>query len=299
MSRHFGGVNPVRPVDRAKNVVVFSLILLVALSSLGVLLLYSSSSGKTNTTQTIVIEKPDTVDMVDVVVPAQQIDTGTFLEPTMFRIEKRPRLGLSNRIVRSLEEINGYYAKSLIVSEQPLHGDFITKVKPNSPITANIPEGYRAVTIKVDARSSVEGWARPGAKVDVVWASTVGGDMAVTVIVQNAKVLSAERQTDAEGKSQKDKEQVLPSTVTLLVTSDDAAKIQLASTTGTMSLSLRGDSDKGTGSKSQTLTLKNLLQPGGEPKVQEKPEAVVRLRNPNGQYEELVMRDGRLVPGGR
>jgi Flp pilus assembly protein CpaB len=292
MSRHFGGVGPVRTVDRARSIVILSLILLVVFASLSVLLLYSSPT--TATTQTIVVEKEAQLDMVDVLVPSQQIDAGTPLEPNMFRIEARPRVGLSPRVVRNFEEIQGYYARSLIAPEQPLHGDYITKVRPNSAITANIPAGYRAVTIRVDARSSVEGWARPGARVDVVWSSTVNSKPAVTVIVQNAKILSAERMTDSDIKTAKEG-LTLPSTVTLLVTAADAAKIQLASTSGSLSLSLRGDVDSSAGASGQTIDIDDLIK-GTQPKAEEKHEGTVKIRGRDGQMEEYHVKEGKLVP---
>ena len=279
--------------DRNRAIFLATVVILIFFSSIGVLLMYSSENK--DLANKVVVQKEPQIDMVDILVPVQLIESGVALEPTMFRFESRPKVGLSQRIVRSFDEIQGYYARSIIPPDQPLHGDYITKVKPNSSVTANIPEGYRAVTIRVDARSSVEGWARPGAKVDVVWATTIRGDPAVTTIVQNAKVLSAERQTDSNGQgaSSNGAQVALPSTVTLLVTAQDAAKIQLASTSGTLSLSLRGDVDVKQTDSTRSLTIKDLLG-GANGEMDTKKEGVVRVKKADGKYEEYYLKDGKL-----
>lgn len=182
------------------------------------------------------------------------------------------------------------YARSAISKDSPVHQDFITSIRPTNLITANIPEGYRAVTIRVDATSSVEGWARAGANVDVVWASTIRGRQGVTVIVQNAKVLSAERQVETGTQPGTP----VPSTVTLLVTADDAAKIQLATTTGSLSLSLRGDDDTGKGSTGRSITVDDLL--GSSQQVvnpTERRDGTVRIGG-----EEFFLQNGQLIPKG-
>lgn len=294
MSRHFGGVGPTRPADRARSIIVLSLILLVVCSSVGVLFLYSNPNKAA--TQTVIVEKEPKIDMVDVLVPVQPIQAGTQLEPTMFRAEPRPKVGLASRIVRSFDEIQGYYARSLIAPEQPLHGDYITKIKPSSEITANIPPGFRAVTIRTDVRSSVEGWARPGARVDVVWATTLNGKPAIAVIVENAKILSTERQTDADIKGKEGQGHVLPSTVTLLVPASDAAKIQLASTSGSLSLSLRGDSDPGQGGQVTTINVEDLLSKGPMEPKEENYDGSLKIRGPDGKFEEYHVKNGKLIP---
>jgi pilus assembly protein CpaB len=241
----------------------------------------------------VVVEKQAEIKMVDVLVPLQKVDAGTPLEPAMFRREARPQVGVTSRVIKDFEEIKGTYARSLIVPGQPLYRDFITNVRPTNALTANIPEGYRAVTIRVDARSGVEGWARAGARVDVVWATRVRGQPGVNVIVQNARVLSAERDLDAATKPG----QQVPSTVTLLVSAADANKIQLATTTGSISLSLRGDNDPGKGGNTNPITVDDLLGSSGQPAAQAAPcEGTVRMRGKDGKLEEFCMQGGKMVP---
>lgn len=290
MSRHFGGGNQLRQSDKARLVLLLGAFAVLLFSSLAFLFMYSGSSQPAPTT--VVVEKEAEIKMADVLVPIEAIEAGQALEPAMFRQESRPQVGLSSRVVKDLEEIKGHYSRSLIVADQPLHRDYITNVRPTNALTVKIPEGFRAVTISVDAKSSVEGWARPGARVDVIWASRIRDQPAVTEIVQNAQVLSAERQTDAGTKSGG----IVPSTVTLLVTAKDAAKIQLAQTTGSLSLNLRGDNDGGKGTEGGVVTLEDLTGSSAKRIEPSRPQNTVKIRNKNGTLEEWEFRDGRLVP---
>ena len=260
MTGHFGGVHPAGSPDKARVFILLGVVVIVTCLLVAGVSLYTRASENSPKTVVVETEKEAPVRMVEVLVPIQNIDSGVPLEPSMFRKESRPQVGVSTRVVRDFEEIQGHYARSLIIPGQPLARDFITSVKPTNAITANIPEGHRAVTISVDAKSSVEGWVRPGARVDVVWASSIRGQPGVTVIVQNAKVLSAERDINAKVQPNAP----VPSTVTLLVTAQDAAKIQLAQTTGSLTLQLRGDNDVGkVGGGGGSVTISSLLGEGG------------------------------------
>lgn len=193
---------------------------------------------------------------VQVLIPIAPIESGTELEPQLFRLEKRPAAQIGEGYLRDLEQIKGVYAGSYIAAGAPLNSAYVTTKRPINQIQANIPDGYRAVTLGVDATTSVEGWARPGAKVDVLLSSVVAAKPVIRVIVQNAKVLSAGMQANGEPQ---DAGQNVPATVTLLVTADEAGKIQLASSSGSLSLVLRGDEDAVESEDSLTVNIDTIL----------------------------------------
>lgn len=312
MSRQFGGAGPARNGQRTK-VLGFALAgMALFVCVFVVLLIFTSPQSKAN--QSNVQQTADAnLEFAEVLVPIQQIEPGVALEPTMFKKEKRPKLGLPPRAIKDFEEIKGQYSRSIIVPDLPLAQEYLTQVRPANTITARIPEGYRAVTINVDVRTSVEGWARPGARVDVIWASRIRNKEAVTVIVQNAVILSAERQTDTSNTPQQQPgllpgrqpppQAGVPNTVTLLVSAKDAQKIQLASTTGALSLSLRGDTDAGQGQASGSITIDQLISdnaPQDQTATGKEPvQGTVRIKGPSGNYEEWVLKGGRLEPKGK
>jgi pilus assembly protein CpaB len=178
--------------------------------------------------------------------------------------------------------------------EQPLSDKMVTNVRPITAISSKIPEGYRAVTIPVDQTTGVEGWAKPGVKVDVSWTSVRDGRSLVTTIVYNAEVLSA----GGSPSSNPNEPPSAATTVTLLVTDADAGKIHLAQTNGKVSLSLRGDNDSGSPRPpSRVLTLEDLYGlPRNEPTVRKK-LGCVKVRRPEGGQDELCLGDeGNLEP---
>ncbi|RIL10101.1 MAG: Flp pilus assembly protein CpaB [Proteobacteria bacterium] len=196
-----------------------------------------------------------------VLVPREEIPAGNKLTRNLFTLENRAIDGIELRTVNTFEQIEGSFAAAQIAANEPLLRDHVTFAAPANAVTAKIPEGFRAVTISVDAESGVEGWVRPGARVDVVWASQVRGRSTVTTIVENAEVLSAERSTEINPESGKP----IPSHITLLVNIEDAQRIQLAKTSGSLSLNLRGTSDQAEiGGK--TLAVSNLLKSGDNKK---------------------------------
>ena len=153
-------------------------------------------------------------------------------------------------IASEFSAIEGRYAKGVVrAGSVALISDF-TDEPLMASITAKIPAGFRAVTIPVDPQTGVEGWASPGARVDVIWRVSHAGKPVVTTVVEDAKILSAERLTEqaanirlASGKGV-DPSGVQPRFVTLLVNLEDSHKIELAKAEGTLSLILRGDGDR-------------------------------------------------------
>jgi pilus assembly protein CpaB len=229
------------------------------------------------------------LDLVDVLVPIERIEAGVALEPTMFRKESRPAIAVGGNNIKDFDQLKGAYAASFIAAGQPLLAEYVTLKKPINQIQVVIPDGYRAVTMAVDLTTSVEGWARPGAKVDVVLTQRINGKQSATVIVQNSKVLSAGHAVeDKQGKDQG------PMTVTLLVTMEEAAKIQLAASSGVLSLALRGDEDTIESPNNATIMIDSIL--GGDANL--KPAVIPPEGRVKIDGRQFIIQNGKLVPEG-
>ena len=294
-----------QPDNNSKLIFLVAIVVMLLLG--GFLLIFFGFSNKSNNTgqnfdnpqsefndniNTRVENNANVERTVQVLVTIRDIKNGEKLDPTMFRKETRPENFVKPDDYRDFSQIDGFFAKSDIGFRETIDPNKVSRKKPVNTITANIPEGYRAVTINVDVTSSVEGWARAGAFVDVVWNSVINGKLAATVITQHAKILSAERQIEAnpqEGQAP------VPSTVTLLVLADDATKIHLAETTGKLSLQLRGDdAEKGFGART-SLTIDDLLDKNNGKKDNKKYDAIVKIKGKNGKMERWGLKDGSLV----
>jgi pilus assembly protein CpaB len=238
-----------------------------------------------------VVTREPTIPMVDVLIPVRNIEAGEPLSPALFRRESRPESAVSDKVVRDIAEVGTGFARAVIMSNEPLNRDYITNQRPLNQITTNIPDGFRAVTVSVDVKTGVEGWARAGARVDVGWTTTISGKAAFAVISQNALVLSAERQLN----SNQDPALPVPTTITLLVNTRDSAKIQLATTTGLITLSLRGDRDSGRDVGFNVIAADDLT---GKTSADgsEAIEGIVRFKDPRtGKYKELVVKGGQVM----
>jgi pilus assembly protein CpaB len=107
-----------------------------------------------------------------------------------------------------------------------------------------IPEGYRALSVRVNDVVGVAGYVLPGTRVDVL--ATVNPsqrpeDVQTKVVLTNVQVLTAGtkiERDDAEGKP------LAVSVVTLLVDPTQAERLTLASTEGKIQLALRNPTDK-------------------------------------------------------
>lgn len=190
-------------------------------------------------------------------VATKEITAGTKLLPSMFKLESRELGDSEQGAIKDPDEIVGRYARVDIVRNTPVIRSALTANTTPQDIGERIPTGHRAVAIPVNALTGVEGWVRPGAHVDVVWSTEREKQFVVVTIVENAKVLSVERSLDTDQPATIGTTST-PNHITLVVPSLDAQKIQLAKSSGSLSLSLRGVEDQ-VGSETSLLTSENLL----------------------------------------
>ncbi|MEP6961027.1 MAG: Flp pilus assembly protein CpaB [Acidobacteriota bacterium] len=115
----------------------------------------------------------------------------------------------------------------------------LAPVGSGAGMTAVIPQGMRAVSIRVDEVVAVAGFVGPGTHVDVLLTGESGTESVTKTILQNIQVLAAGQkiQPDAQGRAEK------VNVVTLLCSSEDAAKVTLAANDGRIQLLLRNPMD--------------------------------------------------------
>lgn len=114
-------------------------------------------------------------------------------------------------------------------------------------LSAVIPEGYRAMTVKVDDAAGISGFIQPGALVDVVVVidpreGSGMQDPISKIVLQNIKVLANGQNID---KPKDEREANSVKAVTLQVTPEQAEKLALASNEGKLQLVMRNQIDQG------------------------------------------------------
>ena len=127
----------------------------------------------------------------------------------------------------------------VVENELILEGKLAPK-EAGGGLSVAIPQGTRAISVRVDDVVSVAGFVVPGTMVDVlVTGASANGDSITRTILQDLRVLAVGQKSEAdrEGKPQ------TYTVVTLLVSPEEAEKVTMASTEGKIHLALRNTID--------------------------------------------------------
>lgn len=177
---------------------------------------------------------------VPVVLASRDIPLGRVLEDEDLRVVEWPAAALPEGFIGSKEELIG---RSLITSVETNETILSRKLADSGlrGILTLIPEGMRALSIRVDQVIGVAGFVTPQTRVDVILIMTPTGsqDPVSKVILQNIQALAAGQ----EIQETEDGTPVTVSVVTVLVTPEEAEKLALASSQGELRLALRNTMD--------------------------------------------------------
>lgn len=178
-----------------------------------------------------------------VVVAARDLAAGTILQPPDIRVVQWPADLASATYPGDAAAVVGRGLVTQVSADEPLLETKLASRGKGGGLPVIIPEGMRAVSVKVDEVIGVAGFVLPGTRVDVLATFGVGGkgeDAVTRVILQNAEALAAGQTTqpDAQGKPQ-----TVP-VITLLVSPEEAEDLTLAATQGQIQLALRGTLDQ-------------------------------------------------------
>lgn len=244
----FERMGPARNTARRERLlIVLGSALVGCVVIFGFLLFYSNHAidAKVGVVGEPEAETSKTFDSVVLIAPMEMVPKGSRLSQVPLREIYWPRDKVQEGAIRDVEQAKMLYAKVDLPANQPL-----TKANlQEQPISAGglgdvLQEGYRAMTIEVDATSGVEGWAQVGANVDVLltYLDKKDGNNKTRIIAQRATVISYDgRMTNT---SSQEVESVKPvSTVTLSVSTEDALAITTARSMGRLTLVLRHPSD--------------------------------------------------------
>jgi pilus assembly protein CpaB len=146
-------------------------------------------------------------------------------------------------------------------ANEPVTQNKLAAVGGIEGVSAMIPPGKRAVSVQVTDATSAAGLIVPRSHVDVVYTRTGSMSEALSkVILEDVSVLSVGRTTEVSITDQKSAAAAAnaqPSTaqraVTLLVTAEEAAKLELAKNNGKIGLVLRNPLDASKLSQDQPI----------------------------------------------
>lgn len=187
-----------------------------------------------------------------VLVAVKALPVGTIIDAESFRFQPWPKdlvedaYFLQGKVEPT--SLAGSVVRNAITAGQPVTLGALIKPGDRGFLAAALGPGMRAITVPVNAQSSVSGFIFPGDRVDVMLTQSVsgGGDgdplKVSETIVRNVRVLATDKRTTALDESGKPVVRSVAN-VTIEVTPKIAEKIQVAQTVGALSLSLRSIAD--------------------------------------------------------
>ena len=181
-----------------------------------------------------------------VVVAAADIQLGSRLNPQMLKTVDWPAGSIPAGAITKADALENRVVKTSILSGEAILEAKLAPVGTKGGLSAVIPEGKRAMTVRVNDVVGVAGFALPGNYVDIVVNTQIEGggsgrgDRQISKIVLESILVLAVAQ---EANRDETKPRVV-NAVTLELTPEQAEKLDLARSVGTLSLVLRNQIDK-------------------------------------------------------
>jgi len=214
--------------------------------------------------------------MVRIAVASMPLAYGNDVTADKVKFVQYPAASLPPGAYRSLQELlpQGKRRVALrpILVNQPLLAADLSGEGQNASIAALLPDGMRALTVRINDVSGVAGFVKANDTVDVLITRTpIGGDgsgpQVTDVLLQNVRVIAMG--TDAVGADGKPSP---TNSTTLEVNPLDAQKLVLGQQLGQLSLALRKPGEEQNIPKVETVSLADLrysyygsLPPGARP----------------------------------
>ena len=188
-----------------------------------------------------------TKNMTKVAVAKVAIPVGTKIIAEQLTLVQLPKESTPDGTFDTVEKLTGRVVVMNIAPREPVTESRLAPEGTAAGLSAVIPEGYRAMTVKVDDAAGISGFIMPGALVDVVVVidpreNSAMQDPISKIVLQNIKVLANGQNID---KPENQREANSVKAVTLQVTPEQAEKLALASNEGKLQLVMRNQIDQG------------------------------------------------------
>lgn len=179
---------------------------------------------------------------ISIAVADRDLQAGARLELEDIRLLDWPAGDLPSGYSSSAADLLGRGLLSSVRRNEPLLASKLASPEVGGGMPILIPEGKRAMSVRVDDVVGVAGWVLPGTRVDVVVTmdrASQQSEPATRVVLQNLEVLAAGSSIERDLNGDPQTVQV----VTLLVDSEEAEELALAHSNGRLQLALRNPLD--------------------------------------------------------
>ena len=181
-------------------------------------------------------------EMTTIVVATEKIALGTRLTEADVHATPWPKAVALEGSYKDAKQLVGRGVIVPISANEPIIEAKLAPKEGGAGLTSTIPEGMRAMSVKVNDVIGVAGFVIPGTRVDVILSGSPdrSGQVDVAkVILENVQVLAAGQNIDQDVNGKPLNVQV----VTLLVSPEDSQKLALAGVDNRIQLALRNPLD--------------------------------------------------------
>ena len=180
------------------------------------------------------------IEVTTVVVATAPLRFGNTLTREHVKLVDWPAAAVPEGAFTTIEEVineeQPHVVLQSIEPNEPILPTKITGPGQRATLSTVIADGMRAMTIRVNDVAGVAGFVLPNDRVDLLLTrEMIEGQPITDVLMQNVKVLGIDQRAAAPEEANAD----VVKAVTIEVTVEQAQKITLAATVGTLSLALR------------------------------------------------------------
>jgi pilus assembly protein CpaB len=202
-----------------------------------------------------------------IVAASRSLPTGSLVQADHVKLVAWPQRNPVPGTFTSIEDVIGRGLIASVHQNEPLTESKLAPREAGAGLPPSIPQGMRAMSVKVNEVIGVAGFVVPGTRVDVLAIVREGRDnnTMTRAVVSNAQVLTAGTRYDQE--KSRDGEPIPSTVVTLMVTPDDAERIALASSEGRIMLTLRNPLDMQP-TETRGVRMTALMAPANPPPVE-------------------------------
>jgi pilus assembly protein CpaB len=181
-----------------------------------------------------------------IVVAAADISLGQRLTPALFKLAEWPTDSVPKGAFTDPQKLDGRVLKTNILVGEPVVEARLAPQGTQGGLSAVITEGKRALTVRVNDVIGVAGFALPGNYVDIIVSmqkdpgpNPNAREQAISkIVLERILVLAVAQEVNRDETKPK-----VVNAVTLEVSPDQAEKLDLARSVGTLSLALRNQVD--------------------------------------------------------
>lgn len=193
-----------------------------------------------------------------VVVVERAVEAGRAIAADQVASIEWPGSSIPKDALSSTDEVVGRIARVSMIPGEPVLPGKLAPLSATGGLSSIIPDGKRAITVRVNEVIAVAGFALPGSYVDVLVSGKDADKNSFSrTVLSRVKVLAVAQETSAEP----DKPKVV-NAVTLELSPFESEKLDLARSIGRLSLVLRNELDTGE-VNSRGVRLADIVYPYG------------------------------------